>query len=825
MTTDLFHTEPVHAPRLFAEVIIPLALPRTYTYAVPAAWATQVQVGCRVEVVLGKAKRYAGIIKQLLQEAPPYPTKPIENILDDEPILYASQLKFWEWISAYYLCTEGDVMAAALPAHFKLSSETQIVFNDAFGDDFSTLDNNEFLVAEALLIRRQLSITEVQQILDLTHVYPVVKRLIDKQVCQVWETLTERYKAKLETMVLLHPQYHTEEKLAELLNEWSRAPKQLDILLSYLHLAKTEGSVSQTNLLKKSGGTLASLKGLVEKKILFTEKRAVDRISTLPLELDLNITLSAAQERALQQLQEQLREKPVCLLHGVTGSGKTQLFIRLIEQYFTAGKQVLYLLPEIALTAQMIRRLQAHFGGHIAIYHSKFSDNERVELWHKVRQGSVRIVLGARSALFLPFQDLGLIVVDEEHDPSFKQQEPAPRYHARDAAIYYARLNSAHVVLGSATPSLESYFHAKRGKYGLVSLMERFGGIELPEIEFVNTRHLPSRGKVMISPRLREGMEKAIAAKKQVILFQNRRGYTSYLTCGTCGYIPQCTQCDVTLTFHKQSNKLQCHYCGTSYPKVVTCPACGTVMWKDSNFGTEKIEEYLSKELADMRVARMDVDTVRGKHAHDQLIRQFEQGRIDVLVGTQMVVKGLDFEQVSLVGILDADSMLHFADFRVHERAFQLMEQVSGRAGRKSAQGKVLIQTSYPQHPVLQWVKQHDYLSFFEQEIASRQQYHYPPFTRIIHVMLRHKDRMLTELAAEALADLLRKDLGDRVMGPSTPVISRVRNQYRMELQIKLPLDSQFIQQAKQLIRNAQALLQAEARFRPVVIIPDVDPV
>ena len=825
MTNDLFHTEAPATPSLFAEVIIPLALPRTYTYAVPAAWTTQLQVGCRVEVVLGKTKRYAGIVKQLSNEAPPYPTKPIENILDDEPILFPIQLKWWEWISAYYLCTEGDVMAAALPAHFKLSSETQIIFNDAFGDDFSTLDNNEFLVAEALLIRRQLSITEVQQILDLTHVYPVVKRLIDKQVCQVWETLTERYKAKLETMVLLHPQYHTEEKLAELLNEWSRAPKQLDILLSYLHLAKTEGSVSQTNLLKKSGGTLASLKGLVEKKILLTEKRAVDRISTLPLELDLNITLSAAQERALQQLQEQLREKPVCLLHGVTGSGKTQLFIRLIEQYFTAGKQVLYLLPEIALTAQMIRRLQAHFGGHIAIYHSKFSDNERVELWHKVRQGSVRIVLGARSALFLPFQDLGLIVVDEEHDSSFKQQEPAPRYHARDAAIYYARLTGAHVVLGSATPSLESYFHAKRGKYGLVSLLERFGGIELPEIEFINTRHLPSRGKVMISPRLREGMEKAIAAKKQVILFQNRRGYTSYLTCGTCGYIPQCTQCDVTLTFHKQSNKLQCHYCGTSYPKVVTCPACGTVTWKDSNFGTEKIEEYLTKELADMRVARMDVDTVRGKHAHDQLIRQFEQGRIDVLVGTQMVVKGLDFEQVSLVGILDADSMLHFADFRVNERAFQLMEQVSGRAGRKSAQGKVLIQTSYPQHPVLQWVKQHDFVSFFEQEISNRQQYHYPPFTRIIHLLVRHKDRMLTELAAEALADLLRKDLGDRVMGPSIPVIGRVRNQYRMELQIKLPLDSQFIQQAKQLIRNAQALLQAEARFRPVVIIPDVDPV
>ncbi len=825
MHPDLFHTTPPDVAQLFAQVIIPLALPRTYTYAVPTEWINQIQVGCRVEVVLGKSKRYAGLVKQLSTETPPYPTKPIENILDEEPILFPIQLQLWEWISQYYLCTEGDVMAAALPAHFKLSSETQLIFNEAFGDEFSMLDNNEFLLAEALLLRKQLSITEVQQILDLTHVYPVVKRLIDKQVCQVWETLTERYKAKLETMISLHPQFHSEAKLAELMNEWSRAPKQLDILLSYLHLAKTEGSVSQVSLLKKSGGTAASLNGLLEKKILIAEKRAVDRINTLPLELDLNIDLSEAQSVALQQLQEQLTQKPVCLLHGVTGSGKTQLFIRLMEQYFTAGKQVLYLLPEIALTAQMIRRLQAHFGGHIAIYHSKFSDNERVELWHKVRKGTVRIVLGARSALFLPFHDLGLIVVDEEHDPSFKQQEPAPRYHARDAAIYYGQLTGARVVLGSATPSLESYFHATRGKFGLVALLERFGGIQLPEIEFVNTRFLPSRGKVMISPRLREAMEKAIAAKKQVILFQNRRGYTPYLTCGTCGYIPQCQQCDVTLTFHKQSNKLQCHYCGTSYPKLVACPACGTVNWKDSNFGTEKIEEYLTKELADMRVARMDMDTIRGKHAHDQLIRQFEQGKVDVLVGTQMVVKGLDFEQVSLVGILDADSMLHFADFRVHERAFQLMEQVSGRAGRKSEQGKVLIQTAYPQHPVLQWVKQHDYVAFFEQEIGSRQQYHYPPFTRIIHIMVRHKDRMLTEQAADVLADLLRKDLGDRVMGPSVPVISRVRNQYRMELQIKLPLNQQFIQQAKQLIRNAQGLLQAETRFRSVIITPDVDPV
>lgn len=817
-------TEP-ERPATYAEVILPLALPRTYTYQVPPEWVDQLQIGCRVEVVLGKTKRYAGLVKSLSTSPPDYPTKFIQNVLDEQPILYESQLQFWSWISAYYLCTEGEVMAAALPAHFKLSSETQLIFNEVYGDDFSALDTNEYLVAEALLIRKQLSITEVQQILDIAHVYPVVKRLIDKQVCQVWETLTERFKAKQETFVLLHPTYHREDNLATLLNEWSRAPKQLEILLAYLHLAKTEGAVTQAGLLKKSGGSSALIKALVDKQILLTEKRAVDRIATLPLELDLRIELSAAQQTALAEVQAQLEQKSVCLLHGVTGSGKTQLFIKLIESYFSAGKQVLYLLPEIALTAQMIRRLQAHFGGHIAIYHSKFSDNERVELWHKIRSGSIRIVLGARSALFLPFRELGLIIVDEEHDPSFKQQEPAPRYHARDAAVYYGLQLGAKLVLGSATPALESYFHATRGKYGLVSLTERYGGVELPAIELVNTRHLPSTGKVMISPALRQAIESTVANGQQVILFQNRRGYTPFLQCGTCGYIPQCQQCDVTLTWHKQSNKMQCHYCGTAYPKLVACPACGTVTWKEASFGTEKIEEYLSAELPDMRIGRMDVDTVRGKHAHDNLIRQVEQGKIDVLVGTQMVVKGLDFDRVGLVGILDADGLLFFADFRVHERAFQLMEQVSGRAGRKERKGKVLIQTRQPQHPVLAWVQQHAFEPFFEQEIANRQHYGYPPFTRLIHVLLRHRDRMQVELAADELARLLRNDLGDRVLGPSTPLISRVRNQYRMELMIKLPLDSAYIHQTKQLIRHAQQLMQADSRFRSVVIIPDVDPI
>ncbi len=703
----------------FAEVILPLALPTTYTYAVPENFADKIKIGCRVEVILGKNKRYAGIIKLITKTQPPYNTKPIINVLDDQPLLYSQQLQLWNWMSNYYMCSEGEVMAAALPAHFKLSSETILLFNDEFGDDFTSLDNEEYLIAEALQIKSQLSVTEVQQILDITHVYPVIKTLIDKNVCIVWEALSERYKTKKENFVVLNHLYNDENKLSELLNNWGKAPKQMELLLSYLHLLKTEGEVSQTALLKKSGASVAQLNGLVEKKILLIEKRGVDRIKTMPKSMQVNFELSIAQQKAMEAIQQHFTEKNVCLIHGVTSSGKTQLYIKLIEQYYNLGKQVLYLLPEIALTAQMIRRLQLHFGGNIAIYHSKFNNNERVELWNKIKSGEIRIVLGARSALFLPFKDLGFIVIDEEHDSSFKQQDPAPRYNARDAAIYYASLFNAKVLLGSATPSIETYYNTQKGKFALVELNERFGGIMLPEIEIIDTRKVVQKGKVMLSPQLIEAVEKTVAAGRQVILFQNRRGYSPYLICGTCGYLPQCKNCDVTLTLHKYSNKMHCHYCGTTYPKLVECPACGTVAWIEKNFGTEKIEELIDEKFPSMKVARMDVDSVKGKTAHDSLIKLFEQHRIDILVGTQMVVKGLDFDKVSLVGILDADGLLSFADFRVNERAYQLMEQVSGRAGRKDIQGKVMIQASQVNHPVLQFVQQHDYKKMYAFELEN----------------------------------------------------------------------------------------------------------
>ena len=807
---------------LWAEIIMPLALPNTYTYAIPVELVEKVKPGCRAEVEL-KNKKYAGIVKIILDKEPAYKTKVILNVLDDEPILYPQQLQLWYWISNYYMCSEGEVMAAALPTHFKLSSETVLIYNEEAGDDFSHLNNEEFLVAEALLIKKELRLTEVQQILDITHVYPIIKKLIDKKVCFVWEAMDEKYKVKKENYVVLNPAYNNEEELSKKLNDWKGAPKQMELLLAYLHLEKMEGDVLQTELLKKSGATTAQLKGLTDKNILWVEKRSVDRIKTLPRNVDIDFAFSEAQQTASDAVTKAFEEKPVCLLHGVTGSGKTQVYIKLIEHYFTQGKQVLYLLPEIALTAQIIRRLQKHFGGNITIYHSKFNNNERIELWNKIRTGEVKIVLGARSALFLPFKELGLIIVDEEHDASYKQQEPAPRYNARDAAIYYAGLFNSKVLLGSATPSVESYFNATNNKYALVELNERFGGILLPAIEIVNTRQVAQKGKVMISPQLKEAMQNALDADKQVILFQNRRGYNPYLICGACGFIPQCDHCSVSLTLHKYSNKLHCHYCASQYPKLITCPACGSNNWLEKNFGTEKIEEQLEEEFPKHRIARMDVDSVRGKSAHDNLIQMFEQHRYDILVGTQMVVKGLDFDKVSLVGILDADGLLSFADFRVNERAFQLMEQVSGRAGRKGKQGTVIIQATNVKHPVLQLVQQHDYKQFYKIEIENRKEFFYPPYSRIVLLTLKHKDKTVVANAADKLAALLRQDLKDYIVGPAAPVINRIRNQYLMEILIKLPKEHGMSGTYKKVIRNHINLLGSEKIFKSVTVVADVD--
>ena len=838
---------------MYAEVIIPLALPTNYTWSIPEQWRNQVKEGCRVEVEL-RNKKYAGVIKRLHFDKPAtFEPKPIGDLLDTDPVIYPSQQQLWEWIAEYYLCSEGEVMAAALPAHFKLSSETILLFNEEYGDDFKELDNDEFTIAEGLLIRKELKLTEVQQLIDSTHIYPIVKRLIEKKVCYVRESLKETYAPKKADFVLLNPEFASEERLAELLNNWARAPKQLELLLAYLHLQKTAGEVPRPELLKKSGASSEQLKGLIEKNILRIERRTVDRVTYLPKDIQIDFALTPAQQAAYDTIESAFAQRSVCLLHGVTSSGKTQIYIRQIEAAIRQGRQALYLLPEIALTSQIIRRLQRHFGGYVGIYHSKFSQNERLETWNKIRTGEIKVVLGARSAIFLPFADLGLIIADEEHDGSYKQQEPAPRYHARDAAIYYGSLFGARILLGSATPAVESYYNAITGKYGLVTLKERFGNVPLPAIEVIDSKVVRTfrkkkpqaveaaggasdlnpaddpltgsrdYGKPILSPALHAEIEKSLGADRQIILFQNRRGYSPYQVCEVCGWIPQCRNCDVSLNFHKLTNKLHCHYCGTVYPPVQVCAACGNHRFVQRNFGTERIEEHLAAVFPKARVARMDLDSVRGKTAHDTLIQQFEQRKVDILVGTQMVVKGLDFEHVNLVGILDADSIIHFAEFRATERAFQLMEQVSGRAGRKDGEGKVLIQAADTAHPVLGYVKSHDYDLFFQNELPFRRQFGYPPFTRIIRVTFRHTTKEVVESAAGFFAITLRKEFPNYLVGPAEPVIARIRNQYLMELMLKLPKDGQTIGFAKHIIRQQTAILHNDRKFRSVVVIPDVD--
>lgn len=811
---------------LYAEVIIPAALPQTYTWSVPDYLREGLQPGCRVEVNLGKKKKYTGIVKRLFHQMETLiPVKDILQVLDLDPVIFPAQLKLWEWIADYYLCSEGEVMAAALPSYFRLSSETIVQFEEEYGDDFSGLDEEEYLVAEALLLKKELRLPEVQAILEQKSVYPVIQNLLFKKVCQLKETLKEGYKPRMENYIQLSPEYQQEEALSNLLNNWTKAPKQMELLLAYLHLLQKDGAVSQSALLKKSGATAAQLKGLKEKGILITEKRAVGRLPSIPPQCNIDFELTMAQQKAYEQINAQFPDKKVCLLHGVTSSGKTNVYIKLIADALTQQRQVLYLLPEIALTSQLIRRLQKHFGGHVGVYHSKFSANERVEIWNKVKQGEISVVIGPRSAIFLPFQELGLIICDEEHDASFKQQEPAPRYHGRDAAIFLASIFGAHTLLGSATPSLETYYHATNGKYGLATLSQRFGDLAIPPLKVIDMRAVSPKEKegTLLSPALREGIQQVLHKGRQVILFQNRRGYSPYQLCGVCKWIPHCKHCDVSLTYHKQTHRLLCHYCGSSYAPVHRCAACGSDKFIQRSFGTELIEEQLQELYPQARVARMDVDTVRGKLAHDQLVQKFEQGEIDILIGTQMVVKGLDVDKVDLVGILDADGLMQFADFRVHERAFQLMEQVSGRAGRREATGEVIVQTSMPQHPLLKQVIDHDYLSFFEKELLKRKEFFYPPFSRLIQLSFRHSMHPVAMNAAKRFSSMVAATYGKYITGPAESVIPRVRNQYRIELLFKLPRNASLLQQCKLDIADKIALLHQQKEFKSVTVVADVD--
>lgn len=807
---------------MYAEIIIPLTLPKNYIWQVPAAFSHLIQPGSRVEVSL-KNKKYAGIVKKLSQKKPDsFHPKPIENIIDSEPLISAQHLSFWEWISQYYLCSEGEVMQAALPSHLKLNSETILIWNEFRSEDFSDLDNQEFIVAEALSLRKQLRLSEVHQLLDTHQILNIIKELIAKQVCFVWEELRDKYKEKTDTYILLHSDYQREEKLAELLNQKFRSAKQLDIILAFIHLMKTEGEVTQRTLLEKAKATSTQVKSLVEKNILRTEQRSVNRIKTLPPSIQIDFTLSAAQQSAFNQIKAGWETHRVCLLWGITGSGKTMVYVRLLEEIIRQNGQALYMLPEIALTSQLIRRLQKYFGGYIAVYHSRFNPQERVELWNRVKSGEIKIILGARSSLFLPFNNLQLIIADEEHDSSFKQHDPAPRYHARDAAIYYAHVIQARVLLGSATPSLETFYNAKQGKYALVHLSERYGEGVLPEITILKKSNDDGRRAAFIGEAMLEALRECITNNRQAIVFQNRRGYVPYMSCEVCGWIPQCAHCDVTLTYHKTKQSLVCHYCAAEYPVLHTCPACGHTKFSNRNFGTERLEERLAELLPGVQVARMDYDTTRGKQQHDQMIKAFEQKRIQVLAGTQMIVKGLDFEAVQLVAVPDADNILFHADFRVYERAFQLLEQVSGRAGRKEGNGKVLIQASQSHHPVLQFLQEHNYLAFYEWEIDNRKRFSYPPFVRLVHLTIRHRQKHIAEEAATMLAkNLVIEEV--ELTGPAQPPVGRVRNKYIWQVMLKLPKENRTIISLKNALQEQIGKLHFEKRYRGIVVEINVD--
>ena len=675
-------------------------------------------------------------------------------------------------------------------------------------------------------LENDITLDEVQKIVQEKSAWKIVNSLIDKKLVSVYENLYENYKPKKENFVFLTDQYQQEEQLKTLFEILEKAPKQLHLLLTYLHLVKTEKNVLQGDLLKHANASQPQLKALCEKGVFEVKKLEVDRLQTeYKGELIENV-LSKIQQKAYEEIQSGFAEKKPVLLKGITGSGKTHIYFQLIKDCIQQGKQALYLLPEIALTTQIIRKLRATFGDKIGIYHSRFSNNERVEVWQKIQHQQYDVVIGARSALLLPFANLGLIIVDEEHDTSYKQQDPAPRYHARDSAIYLAYQSEANIVLGSATPSVESYYNAKQNKYKLVELGARFGEGKLPPIHFIDSKkeQVEKRMKGIFSQTLIDEIQKTIQAKKQVILFQNRRGYSPFLQCTTCGWVPQCKYCDVSLTYHKVTDQLHCHYCGSKSPVIKICLACGGNRILAKSFGTEKIEEEIKQQFPNARVQRFDWDAMRTKNKYQEIIRQFEKQEIDILVGTQMVVKGLDFEHVNLVGVLSADSLLSYPDFRVNERVFQLLEQVSGRAGRKDGDGNVFIQAYKVNNPTLLKVQEHDFENFFLKELEGRKEFQYPPYTRIIKITLKHRDQKTVLDAAQKLGLDLAELPKTILFGPAEPPIARVRNLFIQEILLKINRDSDHVKQIKSTLKEKISMLNITKNFSTVNVQVDVDP-
>ena len=780
----------------------------------------------RVAVPFGKSKIYTALVYEIHQIEPTvYEAKDIYQILDDEPIVNPYQLKLWTWIAEYYLCTIGDVLRAGLPSLFLLESETLIIRNENFTED-EILNDDEFLIFEALQNQSILKIEEVSNILNKKTVLPVLNSLIKKGVLAIKEEFFEQYKPKLIKYVKLNDAYNTEEKLGLLLDKLSRAKKQKQAVMHYFSLdASTKKPIKAKTLEQVANISQAIIKSLVEKNIFEIYYIQTDRVDFGNSNNKIK-KLSIDQEQAFNEIKNSFSEKDICLFHGVTSSGKTEIYSKLIQETLDQNKQVLYLVPEIALTTQLISRLKLYFGENISVFHSKYSLNERVEVWKNLlhKKKKTQIILGARSSIFLPYHNLGLIIVDEEHEQSYKQHEPAPRFHARDSAIVLAKLHSAKVLLGSATPSIESFYNAKQKKYGFVELNRRFGNVMMPKIELIDIKekYRKKRMKGHFSDRMIEIIQETIDNKEQVILFQNRRGFAPVVTCNTCGVSPECPNCDVSLTYHKFRSELRCHYCGyaRSMPKI--CNACGGSSLSTKGYGTEQIELEIKQLFPNTKVGRMDLDTTRGKYGYHKIISAFQSQEIDILVGTQMLSKGLDFTNVTLVGILNADNMLNFPDFRAHERSFQLMVQVSGRAGRVKKQGKVAIQTYNPYHQILQQVSTNNYAEMFKEQLEERYQYKYPPLLRTIKVTLKHKDFNKLNRASDWLAKSFRNQFYDNVLGPTAPAVARVRNQYIKHILIKLPTNKS-ITSSKIILKKIKTSFMSISEFRPVRFIFDVD--
>ena len=812
----------------FIDVILPLSLERNFTYAITKAEADFIKVGARVAVPFGKSKVYTGLVYNIHHIAPTaYEAKSIHSILDEFPVVNQFQFKLWEWMSSYYLCSMGEIMRAAMPNAFLLESETIISLNPSLEFEVNSLKDDEYLVFEALQQQSSLKVDEINAIIDRKNSFPVLKRLLDQKVIVLEQELSEKYKPKLIRCVRLHSNYQHENGLQELIETLKSASKQREIVLSYFNLATATKQIKVADLKIKSKGTSTQIKTLIDKEIFEEYHYQTDRIQFQDSDNDASTELNSYQKTALDEIDGLFDIQNIALLHGVTSSGKTEIYVKKIESILEAGKQALYLVPEIALTSQLVQRLQKYFGNQIAVYHSRYSQNERLEVWNHVLNQSenARVVIGARSSVFLPFSNLGLIIVDEEHEQSYKQFDPSPRYHARDTAIVLAALFKAKTLLGSATPSLESFYNAiKENKYGYVALNKRFNNVLMPEIELVDLtdKHKRKRMTGHFSDRLITEIKETLEAQSQVILFQNRRGYSPVVSCNTCGHTPECPNCDVSLTFHQYKNELRCHYCSHTMAMQQFCGACGGVEIDSKGFGTEQIQEEIELLFPDAKVARMDLDTTRGKYSYDRIISSFENKEVDILVGTQMVTKGLDFRHVKLVGVLNADQLINFPDFRAHERSFQLLQQVAGRAGRTDTRGQVIIQTYNPHHTILQQVSINDYESMFTEQLEDRRIYKYPPFCRLIKLTIKHKDYNKVNEGAEWLAVSLRHVFKDNVLGPEFPVVSRIRNQYHKNILLKIPQNQSLIK-TKSVLQKIKMSFSSTRDFRAVRLLINVD--